>query len=246
MLGVVVGVLAVGGGGVAAYWFAGRHTHPSSPSHSSHAAVQQQSVPPAPPSASTASSTKQYVSNGHDLNLSFTYPSDWTVTPPTGSNTSDQPITVTSSLQSITNNAGGTVTGKVVVSIRPGSAQVSELASGTAVVTQDSVQFAYSKPTASQHQYPYLTYIRLSGGATAANGFDEVIITGITKFMKGQNISAESLGQLDPIISATFYHCVSESCNGTGATTVSITNDTWLNAAIFKQVQSLFQSLMLS
>src|SRR6202050_356082 len=57
----------------------------------------------------------QYVSNGQDLNLSFSYPSDWSVNPATNDNPTDQTITVTSPLTSITNASNTTITGKVVV-----------------------------------------------------------------------------------------------------------------------------------
>lgn len=208
-------------------------------------ASNQQSNQPAPTAASN-SSTKQYISNGNDLNLKFTYPSDWTVTPASNNNASDQTITLTSPLTSVTDSTGATVTAKAVLTIRPGSAQAGELASGSATVAQDSTQIGYTSPTASQHQYPYITFIHLAGGQNTNNVFDEVIITGITKFMKGQGITADSLGGLDPIIGVRFYQCSTNACNGSGATALNLTNDMWQNGTLTQQVLSVFTSLQLN
>ena len=238
---VIIALLAVGGAG--AYWYMNhRQKTASNPLPAAIKTTTTQTQTPPPSTASSA--TTQYVSNGQDLNLNFSYPSDWTVQPASGKNPNDQAITVISPQTAATNSAGKTVTGRVDVSIRPGSAQLDELASGSAVVTQDSIQIGYTKPTASQHQYPYITFVRLNGGNDAANGFDEVIITGISKFTKGQNMSAESLGQLDPVISARFYTCAG-TCEGSNATPLTVTSASWQNDTPFTQVLALFQSLQL-
>lgn len=233
---VVIILLAAGGGG---YWIL-THKHAKPPQSSSN------TTPVVTPTTTAPNPTAQtYTSNGNDLNLTFSYPADWTVTPPSNSNTNDQPITLTSPLTTITSAAGSSTTGKVVILIRPGSAELTELASGNATTPLSSVQFAYDKPTASQHQYPYLTFIHLVSGSNPNNGFEEVMITGVSSFTKGQALPAGSLGQLDPIISASFYSCSSETCTGSAAAPLSITNDTWQSQTVFTQVQSLFQSLQL-
>lgn len=233
----LITLLLLAAGGAGGYYWWHKHQKPAPTKH-------QATTSPQPiPTSSGPATIKQYVSTGKDLNLSFNYPSSWTATPASGDNASDQTITLTSPLVSMP-DADGT-TGKVVVRLRPATAELDELSPGTATVAQDSIQFGYSKPTSSQHQYPYLTFIRLEAGSNASNTFDEVIITGITKFTKGQALTTDSLGQLDPIISATFYKCLSQACEGTNAKTLSITNDTWQNADVFKQVQALFESLRL-
>jgi len=204
------------------------------------------STQPAPQVTATNASAEQYVSNGKDLNLSFTYPANWTITPPTNSNPNDQAITVTSPSISIQAADGTSATGKVVVNIRPGAATISELNANNPVAAQDSAQIAYSQPTASQHQYPYLTFIHFSNGLTTASAFEEVMITGVQAFTKGAALSAGSLGDLDPIISASFYHCSSTACSETTPGLLSITNSEWQNTTVFRQVQALFQSLKLN
>lgn len=238
LIGIVIVLLLGVAGGGAAYWWV-KYYHKT-------LAKQPHTTPLVPAPTPTNSNTlNQYVSNGQDLNLSFTYPSNWSVTPSSNSNPSDQPITLNSPLVSITNDKGTTITGKVVVSIRPGSAQLSELASGNAIAAQASAQFAYTKPTSAQHQYPYLTFIQLAGGSNPTSGFNEVMVSGITSFSKGQSITTNSLGQLDPIISASFYQCTGQTCNNAEQSPVSITNNTWQNGSVFQQVQTLFASLQL-
>lgn len=217
--------------------------HKSKPdTHAGATQAQSQSVTTTP----LSTTTQQYVSNGSDLNLSFTYPSGWSATPTSGNNTTDQPITLTSPVTSITKDDGSSATGKVILTIRPGTAQVSELDPGTATVAQDSTQFAYSKPTPSQHQYPYLTFIHLAGGQNPTNTFDEVIITGISIFTKGTTLNADSLGQLDPIISARFYACTTTACDSSSATALSVTSTMWQNSTLLQQIQSVFASLQLN
>jgi len=205
----------------------------------------QQSNQPAA-TATGSSATQQYISNGNDLNLRFTYPSDWSVTPASNSNASDQTITLTSPLTNVTTSSGSTVTAKVILTIRPGNAQIGELASGSATIAQDSTQIGYTAPTASQHQYPYLTFVHLAGGQNVSGVFDEVIITGISKFMKGQVMTADSLGGLDPIIGARFYQCSTNACDGSGAGALNLTNDMWQNSTLAQQVTAVFASLQLN
>lgn len=235
----VVAVLVLAAGSITAYMML---RHQPAAQHPAGSALQ---AGPAP-SGTTDSGTASYVSDGQDLNLSFTYPAGWTATPASGGNADDQAITLTSPLVSIPAASGTAVTGKVAVSIRPGTAQLSELASGSATAAQASVQFAYATPTTSQHQYPYLTFVHLAGGADPNGAFDEVIITGITPFTAGQGITADSLGQLDPIISARFYQCAAEDCTGASATPLSVTNATWQTVTALQQTQAIFQSLRLN
>ncbi|HVU59992.1 MAG TPA: hypothetical protein VHC98_04100 [Candidatus Saccharimonadales bacterium] len=243
LVAVIVIILAIAGGG--AYWLLG-HRKPAASSNSNTGQSTGTTAQQPSPDTTTTTGLSQYVSKGSDLNLSFTYPSGWSVSPASGGNSSDQPITVTSPLISLPAASGQTVTGKVVVSIRPASAQLSELASDKAIVAQDSVQFAYTKPTADQHQYPYLTFVHVAGGSDTGAVFEEVIITGVTKFTKGQGLLPESLGGLDPIISAMFYQCATQDCSGSNATPLSITPGSWQQADAAQQVQALFASLQLN
>lgn len=240
---VIIAAMLLLAAGAAAYWFLGR---PKPAADQSAQTTQSSGSAQTPtPDNSVNSGSAQYVSNGQDLNLSFSYPSGWTVSPASGGNSDDMPITVTSPLVSLSGANDHAVTGKVIVSIRPAAAQLTELASGKASIAQDSVQFAYTKPTSVQHQYPYLTYIHLGGGNNTNAVFEEVIITGVTKFTKGQALFPESMGALDPIISAAFYQCATQACTGSGATPLSISDSIWQSTNVFEQTQAIFASLEL-
>jgi hypothetical protein len=196
------------------------------------------------PDTVTDTSSKTYTSNGKDLNLSFTYPAGWTVQPASNSNPDDKQITVTSPLATIASADNKSVTGRVVLSIRPGGSTITELAGDKATAAQASTQIAYDKPTSAQHQYPYISFAHLAGGTNPTNAFEEVIVTGITNFAKNQAVYQTSLAQLDPIISARFYTCGDQSCTAT--TPLSITNGTWQNNDTTQQALAIFESLQIN
>lgn len=244
VLVAIVAILLLAGG--AAYMLLGRPRTAPKDTATPPATGQSNQAPVVPDNNQGQGTSTNYVSNGKDLNLSFTYPSGWTVSPPTNSNPEDQTITVTSPLVSLPGANGQSTTGKVVVSIRPGGTALNELSSGSATAAQASAQIAYSKPTSAQHQYPYLTYVHLAGGANPSGSFEEVTITGVTSFAKDQVIMSASLGQLDPIVSARFYACSGQACVTSSAASLSITNATWLNADVCQQTLAIFQSLQLN
>ncbi len=233
---VVIVLILIGGGG---YWW---HKHHAKSTSSTSAT--NQTVKPAPAIANQ-SALLTYVSNGQDLNLNFSYPEGWSVTPPTNDNPNDQTITVTSPLITVESASGSSITGKVVVSIRPGSAQLTELASGNATIAQNSTQIGYSQPLASQQQYPFLSFINLNGGSNPSGGFQEVFVTGMLQLTQGQGITAADLSSLDPYISASFYSCSTQACSGAGETPLSVSTNTWQNTAPFNQILALIQSLQL-
>ncbi len=245
---IVVLLLALGAAGYEL--FKHRHVATKTPAKTSTTTSAQ----PPPQTSTNSSTTTHYVSNGKDLNLEFDYPSSWTVTPASANNANDQAIVLNSPSTTLTVADGTSQTGKVTVNIRPGSATITELAAGMATAAQTSAQFAYKNPTPSQHQYPYLAFMHFGSSSSAASAqstnstgaFEEVMITGITQFNKGDAISAASLNQLDPIISVSFYHCATTACAGQAAGSLSITADNWQNNSLFQQVQALFASLKLN
>ena len=196
--------------------------------------------------SNTPSTTTKYLSNGNDLNLSFTYPNNWSVTPLSNDNKNDQTITLTSPLTTIINTDNSSVVGKIVIQVRPGTDTVSELNSNSPITSLASTQIAYSQPTSNQTSYPFISFIHFSDGSKATGSFEEVIITGGLSFTQGQTISAENVSGLDPIISASFYQCAAQSCTGSSESFLSINLNTWQNSTIFKQVLAIFESFQLN
>ena len=231
-------LLALLGGGGYWYWHTKQH-HPTKPS----APTKQAVVSPAPVQSSPAS-TQQYVSNGNDLKLQFNYPSNWTISPPSGNNSNDQTITATSPLSTMTAADGSSVTGKAVLSIRPGTATLNEL-NGSTTVAQASVQFAYAKPTSAQHQYSYLTFIHVPAAGSTASSFNEVLLTGTLQFAQGTNLTTADV-QVDPIISASFYSCTTQLCTGSAAKPLAISNATWQSTPVFQETLAVFESMQLN
>lgn len=248
LLILVIVVAVILAGGAVAYWLLLRQqpTPTAASTTSTNALASNQPSTAVPDDTQAQGTSGRYVSNGKDLNLSFSYPSDWTVTPSSNSNSDDQPITVTSPLVSMLGANGQSTTGKIVVSIRAGGTPLSELSSGKAAAGQASAQIAYDKPTSAQHQYPYLTYIHLAGGANPSSSFEEVVITGVSSFAKDQVITSDSLSQLDPIVSARFYTCSNQACATSSSASLSITNATWQNTQVCTQTLAIFQSLQIN
>ncbi len=236
IIGLVIVVLVLAAGGYIGF----KHVHRKHVTVAHDSTTRTHLLKP----GSVTSATSQYVSNGSDLNLTFTYPSNWSATPASGNNPNDQTITLTSPIQTIVNSAGQAVSGKVVVMLRPASSTMSELSSGEATAALASTQFDYSKPTSSQYQYPYLTYLDLNPGSNPDSAFQEVVITGNTSFTQGQNITESSIS-VDPIITASIDACTTKTCTGNGSP-LSITYATWQNDRVFQQTAALFESLSLN
>lgn len=232
-LSVILVILLIGGG---IYWYSSHHKAPKKTAQNN--TTQQITQTPA-----VSKTTAQYTSNEQNMNLSFSYPTGWQVTPATTTSTGNQPITISSPVTSIDDASGTTGAGKIIINIRPTSDQVTELATGTPTVAQDSVQFSYSAPTTVQLQYPYLTFVHYANSSSVAGSFEEVFITGSTTMSAGTSISSDYLSAIDPIVSASFYKCTTNSCSVPSSPNLGITNNQWLNSQLFVQVMTLFQSL---
>ena len=205
---------------------------------------QQKIIQVTPPDTST--STTNYISNGIDLNLSFDYPNNWTVTPPSNDNKTDQTITLTSPLSMITDADNNSVTGKIVIQVRSGTDTATELNSNSPITSLASTQIKYSEPTANQIVYPFVSFIHFNDGSKATGAFEEVMVTGGLSFSQGQSISAEDISGVDPIITANFYQCATQSCSGSSESLLSIDLNTWQNDTIFQQVLSTLESFQLN
>lgn len=235
---IVIAMMLIGAG---VYLYQARHSKPQ-PIVAAPVVVDTVVKASDQPASTT---TSNYVSNGSALNLGFDYPSNWTVSPSSGNNPNDQTINVNSPLTNIVGADGKSVVGKVTISLRPASALLTELSGGAATVAQDSVQFAYTKPTTAQYQYPYLIFIHLLGGSNPTSAFEEVLVSGHTKFAKGASITDSNIA-VDPIITANFYSCKTNACAGSAAVSLSITNDTWLKSTLFQQTLAVFKSLRIN
>lgn len=213
-----------------------RATAPASKSSSQSAARQK----PPTPTTSLASGTSLYTSPADSFNLSFAYPSNWSVQPASGQ--SGNTITVSSPLVSLTDANGNSVPGKVTLTIRAGGSTMPEIGAN-AVIAQDSVQYAYAAPTAAQHQYFYVSFLHLPAGSSSGKGvFEEVVITGVNSLAKGSTATSDTFGGVDPLVSASFSQCATQTCSGTGASSLSVNAAAWQSDPTLQQLQKLFES----
>lgn len=195
---------------------------------------------PSVPTAPVATGTSTYTSPAGGFNLSFTYPSAWTVSPPSGQ--AGRTITLTSPIVNLTDASGIGAPGRVVLTIQPGGSSVKEL-SGSAAAAQDSVQYAYDAPTAAQHHYFYVSFLHSQTTASGTNGaFELVVITGVNPLAKGTAVTADTFGGVDPLVTASFSECMTQNCTGTGATPLGTNAAAWQTDPTFKQLQALFES----
>jgi len=193
------------------------------------------------PAANTNSGVSEYTAPADGLNLAFSYPTDWTVSPASGQ--SGKAITITSLLVSLPDATGTNTTGKIVVSIRGDISNISELASAQVTTAQDSVQYAYKAPTTAQHQYFYVSFLHFASPVTAQGAFQEVAITSVNQLPKGTAITSDLLGEVDPLVTASFYACTATPCTGSGQALVGVTGASWQSNKALLQVQTLFESL---
>lgn len=214
-------------------------------------ATTKSPTPPATVNVETTPSsanTKHYTSTVKGLDLSFDYPDNWTVSMAKDAKDPNiQYIVVTSTPSAITNDKGAEVTGKVLILFRPDDSDLAELsADSNASAAQDSQQIAYTKPTANQRQYPYVSFIHFGGDRTSSNPFEEIINTGGIQITKSTIVSASTVANVDPLVSAGLYVCKTEDCPTTGTPNLSITDDTWQNNDTLKKVKALFESLIIN
>lgn len=240
---LILALIIVLFGGVTAYFVLTRST-PNTAKPSARSS-KPANTSPTPDDTGTAT-PKTYVSKGSDLNLTLVYPSSWSVDPASGGNEADGVITFTSPRTSMANADDESVVARAILTVRPKGSDFTEFASGTAAAAIDSYQIAYDHPTKIQHGYPYLSFIHSVGGDNPKHQFEEVMISGATKFSKDQVISPYSLYLLDPIISVTFYECITQLCTGDGAKPLEITNDTWQSSDLGQQTLAIFKSLQLN
>lgn len=199
------------------------------------------------PATASASDTKNYKSSVSGLDLSFDYPSNWKVTVANDTkDTSVKYISIETPPSSIENDKGATTTGKVIILIRPKLADVPELSGNDGSIAQDSQQLAYAKPSANQHQYPYVSFVHFGGTRTSKNPFEEVFVTGSTMFKASDNIGTGNVAGVDPLISAAFYQCPDTTCAGKGTGPLSITDSVWQNNDVAKKVKALIESLVIN
>lgn len=190
----------------------------------------QSSEAAAQPKLGFANETKQISSSQFSLDMEI--PADWEVVDESGSGV----FTATSPNVSIPAAGGGTVTGKVTLSIRDKAQKLAEFDEGNAVAVIDSEKVSYSKPSSAQRGQTYLSY--LAYPATAEKELiNGIYITGDFGYQKDQAIPKADIQKIDPIISLSFKACDGTCTKDIGIDASSISGE--FGTAIKKILQSL-------
>lgn len=168
------------------------------------------------------------------LNLSFSYPSGWTVK----ENSDKSEVTITSPQTSYTKKDGTATQGAFTVKMRHGTIpeQIQQVTTKAVAVT-DSLIIAYDKPTANQRQYTNVSY----GGADA-NTFNFFIVSGSAALKAGQ-----AFGYNVDLTGSDAYMFA----GGYGADTTDTLNfdpvaKTAYDTAVFEQAVGIIKSLQIN
>lgn len=176
------------------------------------------------------SATKSYTSN--NFFLTFSYPSDWTVTDNGGGI-----MTVKSSLLALQSAGAQTVNGYVVVTFRDKTQKLNEFDKGNATATRDSEKISYTKPTQTQRGSTYISFLQYATTGRAG-ALDGIYITGDSGYQKGQAIPLVDITKVDPVISITF-----QDKNGAS---MSVPDSLWDDASFSGPLKAVLQSLSIT
>ena len=219
----------------AVYWFVIR-SKPAAKTASSQTGQSSQSSQQAASTSPIATTTTSYSST--NFNLSFSYPTGWTV-----NDTGGKTMTVISPATQLKNATGQTVSGKIIMTISQKGQNLGAFDKGDATAVLDSQKITYSKPTPNQRANTYLSFLQYA--STAATGaLDGVDITGDYGYTKAQDIPKTDIANIDPLINITFAKCSDSACSAT--TALSIASTAWANTTFSAPLTTMLESLAIN
>lgn len=206
---IILGIIILAALGAGGYWLANRKSSPQGNTQNSHANSSSQA-------GKIAAATKSYTST--NLNLSFNYPENWSVSDP-----GDGKLTATSPAMQLTDANGQNQTGQVIMAIQnEDSANFSAFKQGNAVAVLTSQKITYARPTSDQRADTYISFLQYA--ATTTDGaLDGLYITGNAGYQKGQAIPEIDITKVDPVVTVTFAKCDSASCSSTAPLSINAT-----------------------
>lgn len=226
---LIIVMVLLGGGAIAYIVLKPKSPPPPAPSTQNTSASEQ--------SPSSITVTKHYMAQ-HFPGLEFDYPDNWTVSEPETGNQ----ITVRSKTLKLKHANGQTVNGQIIFSIQPKGTQLPQFTNNTPTAVLESDKIAYTRPSPSQRGSTYVSYLRFN--KSSPSGLDAVYITGDKGYQVGQDIPKTDFDALDPIISVAFVQCQNNDCSSSAA--MSLKPSSWASDAVFKQVNSMLRSLIVS
>ncbi len=181
--------------------------------------------------------TKKYDSS--QFQLTFSYPSDWTVTDKALSGV----LTAVSPPLSLTDSTGEIVTGQVIFMLRDHNQKLAEFDAGNATAAIASEKISYTSPGPTQRDKTYLSYLRYAGSEAAT--LDGLYITGDFGYKLDQAIPKVDISKIDPITSITFVQCSDSAC-AEPTMPLSISLDSWKNSSLSGPLKNILKSLSIN
>lgn len=182
------------------------------------------------------SATKNYTSS--NVGLTFAYPENWNV------NDTDNKLTVTSPVASLTGTDGQQFDGKILLTIQPKGATPDAFKNGGAIAALDSLKIKYAKPTPVQRGQTYLSFVQNTEKFVKGQ-LDGIYVTGDFGYQSNQFVPKTDIAKLDPLINIAFQKCDDSQCKSPVAT--SIQADQWDNNADFQKViKSMLESIQVN
>jgi len=223
---IIVLIVALAGG---AFWF---FTRPKpSPKPATTAKTSTTNNANTSPTKIT-SATKRYDSSNY--NLSFEYPSDWTI-----SDEATAKLTATSPPLRLVGENGDAFTGQIVFAVQNQQTSIAAFAKNKAVAVLESQKIAYKQPTSNQRAQTYVTFVNYSGSMAL---IDSLYITGDNGYQAQQDVPQSDVVQANPLVTVSFLKCADAACKTTG-TASSILVKAWADPTVSKPILNLLESL---
>jgi len=223
---IVIAVVALVAGG----FYGAKHIHLGSKNQTAKPNPVKVNTP-----AATPPKTKDYTSQ--TFNLSLSYPQTWGVLEP-----GNGKLTVTSPVMQLKNMSGKAVNARIVATIQNKPTGLPEFKNGSAVAALDSEKISYTHPTSTQRAQTYISF--LSYATTKGNGLDAIFVTGDNGYQKAQAIPESDVLQTNPLITVSFLQCADTACSS-GGTALTLTANTWSDAAVSQPIKTILTSLVL-
>jgi hypothetical protein len=179
-----------------------------------------------------ATQTEAYSSS--DLRIGFDYPKNWKVHDETvGLTTVESPVVQLKDAMGLSTNS------KVVVSLLSTGSEIPNFKDTGAQAVVDSTKITYTKPSDTQRQQTYLSFLTYSSEV-----LDAVFVTGDNGYQKDQYVPEGDIKKGDPIVGVAFYACKqTDTCEGEAATPLGISADAWATDANLQAAARLVESL---
>lgn len=176
----------------------------------------------------TSAEPKTFISDTYNLEL--THPGNWTAEEgdSTEANTPGKVITITSKPAQVPTADGKTTPVIAQVLIRPKGARIAHATNGSSYKTVvASTSLDYAKPSEIQRAETNLSPIHDTAITTAADGYEQVLVTGSKAYAKDADVKLADLAAMEPFVSIAFYACPTEPCTADSDSLISLATSTW-------------------